>query len=470
MLLPVILSGGAGTRLWPASRELNPKPFLRPDGGLSLLQQTFERARHLPGAREVLTVTHREFYFRTADEYQEVNPDHLPTRYILEPFGRNTAPAVALAALEVQAVHGDDATLLILPADHVIRDPEAFRLAVVRAKELAAEGLLVCFGIRPDHPETGFGYLETDQERVLRFVEKPDLETARSYLARGNFLWNAGMFCFTAGAILREFTLHAPDLLAAAQAASLAGRRSEGVDRQQLELGSEEFRTLPDISIDYAILEKSSRVAVVPCDPGWSDVGNWDAMSALHTPDVHGNTVHGTALLHNAVDCHVESPDRVTALVGVRDLIVVDTPDALLVAQRDAAQDVRHIVARLRMDGQQSYLLHRTVHRPWGNYTVLEEQASYKMKRVVVAPGRTLSLQMHHHRSEHWVVVEGAARVTNGEEVFMLFPSQSTYIPAGTRHRLENPGVVDLAIIEVQTGTYLGEDDIVRFEDRYGRV
>ena len=470
MLIPVILSGGAGTRLWPASRELNPKPFLRPDGGHSLLQQTFLRAQALPGVREVITVTHREFYFRTADEYAEVNTDELGTRYVLEPFGRNTAAAVAIAALEARELAGDDAILLVLPADHVIRQPALFAAAVVRAEALAAAGDLVCFGITPDHPETGFGYLETAGERVLRFVEKPDQATAENYLARGNYLWNAGMFCFTAGTILREFAAHAPVLLAAAEAARAGGARSAGNGHHQLELKADLFKAVENISIDYAILEKSAHVAVVACDPGWSDVGNWDAMSALQTPDAAGNTINGRAIMHESTGCHVDSPQRVVALVGVENLIVVDTPDALLVADRSRVQDVKHVVSQLRLEGKEEYRLHRTVHRPWGSYTVLEEQSSYKMKRVVVSPGRQLSLQMHHHRSEHWVVVEGAALVTNGDEEFMLFPSQSTYIPAGTRHRLENRGVIDLAIIEVQTGTYLGEDDIVRFEDRYGRA
>ena len=467
-LIPTILCGGAGSRLWPVSREMHPKPFIRLADGRSLLQKAFLRGATLPGAAEVLTVTNRELLFKTKDDFAEVNAAGLPTSYVLEPFGRNTAAAVASAALRAEASHGADAVLLVLPADHLILDQPAFARAVARASELAAGGQLVTFGIKPDAPETGYGYLEVDGEKVLRFVEKPSLEKAREYMGSGRFLWNSGMFCFRAGTVLEEMQRHCPEVLEAVRACLARSKEIAGGNVAQVELDADTFAAVPDISFDYALMEKAERVAVVPCDIGWSDIGSWSALGEIGTPDERGNRVEGTALLHDVSDSYIRS-DRLVGAVGIQGLVIIDTPDALLVASKSRAQDVKHIYARLKELGHEAHKLHRTVHRPWGTYTVLEEGTGFKIKRIEVKPGASLSLQMHHHRSEHWIVVSGTARVTNGTESFLVRKNESTYIPAGNQHRLENPGVMDLVMIEVQSGDYLGEDDIVRFDDKYGR-
>lgn len=469
-LIPTILCGGAGSRLWPVSRELHPKPFIRLPDGQSLLQKAFVRGSTLPGVAEVLTVTNRELFFKTEDEFRSVNAAHLPTSFVLEPFGRNTAAAVAAAALRVADSHGAEAQLLILAADHLISDQAAFAAAVAQAQQLASQGKLVTFGIQPDAPETGYGYIEAHGNEVLRFVEKPSLDKAREYVASGRYLWNSGMFCFSAGTLLREMEQHCPAILAATRACLAESRQAEGSGFSQLELDATTFAHVPDNSIDYALMEISQHVAVVPCTIGWSDIGSWTALGDLAEPDGNGNRVQGEALLHASHNCTIQTNGRLVGAVGVNDLIIIDTPDALLVANKSHAQDVKHIFAALKAQGHEAHKLHRTVHRPWGTYTVLEEGAGYKMKRIEVKPGASLSLQMHHHRSEHWVVVSGTATVVNGEQEINLQPNQSTYIPAGHKHRLLNPGLVDTVIIEIQTGGYLGEDDIVRFEDKYGRA
>lgn len=468
-LIPVILCGGAGSRLWPISRELHPKPFIRLADGQSLLQKAFLRGAAMPDVSEILTVTNRELFFKTEEEYREVNDAHLYTSFILEPFGRNTAAAIAAAALQVAAGHGDDAVMLVLPADHLITDQTAFRNAVVRACELAAAGSLVTFGIRPDAPETGYGYIESEGEKALRFVEKPNLEKAQEYLDSGKFLWNSGMFCFTAGALLKAMERYSPEILVATRGCMEKSRSAKGEDFSQLELDGDRFRQVPENSIDYAVMEKSDNVAVVACNIGWSDIGSWSALSDLASSDSDGNRVQGEAMLHDTHNCYIQSDDRMIGAVGLDNLIIIDTADALLVANRDHAQDVKHLYANLKSMGHETYKLHRTVHRPWGTYTVLEEGPRFKIKRIVVKPGASLSLQMHHHRSEHWIVVSGTAKVVNGDLELLVATNESTYIPAGHRHRLSNPGVLDLVMIEVQSGEYLGEDDIVRFEDHYGR-
>ncbi|MBU4613021.1 mannose-1-phosphate guanylyltransferase/mannose-6-phosphate isomerase [Achromobacter sp. GG226] len=468
-MVPVILSGGRGARLWPVSRELHPKPFIRLSDGQSLLQKAFVRAASLPGVAEVVTVTNRDLYFKTADEYAEVNPTGVALGFLLESEGRNTAPAIAAAALAIGERRGEDAVLLVLTADHLIADLPAFTTAVTQAAELAQQGRVVTFGIRPEHPETGYGYIEAQGNDVLRFVEKPDLETAREYVDSGRFLWNSGMFCLTVKTALAELETHAPEVLATARATLAASQQSTGKQRFQIELDPETFATAPDLSIDYALMEKTQRAAVVPCAIGWSDVGSWNAIGDLIEPDVHGNRVDGDAMLHDSENCYVRSHDRLVSAVGVHDLVIVDTPDALLVADKNRVQDVKRIVDRLRADDHDAHRLHRTVHRPWGTYTTLEEGDRFKIKRIVVTPGQSLSLQMHHHRSEHWIVVSGMASIVNGESTISLGPNQSTYIPAGCQHRLSNPGKLPLILIEVQSGEYLGEDDIVRFEDIYGR-
>lgn len=473
MLIPVILSGGAGTRLWPVSREAHPKPFIQLPDGQSLLQKTFLRAAGLDGVSEVLTVTNRDYYFKTRDEYQACTSFAKQT-FLLEPCGRNTMPAVALAALQVIASRGSEACMLVLPADHLISNLPAFASAVDNARTLAEEDYLVTFGIQPTAAETGFGYIEAGDKipakvsacmTALRFVEKPDSVKAAEYLAAGNFFWNSGMFCFRAGTLLAAMEVSCPAVLQAARAcwsATAAGTT-------MIEFDAPSFAAQPDISIDYALMEKATKVAVVPCDIGWSDIGSWNALGDLIAADSEGNRILGDAVMVSCRNNYVQTENHLVAAVGVEDLIIVDTQDAVLVAHKDSTQDVKQVVAQLKQRGHEAYRLHRTVSRPWGTYTVLEEGARFKIKRIEVKPGASLSLQMHHHRSEHWIVVSGMARVINGEQEIFVNTNQSTYIPAGHRHRLENPGILDLVMIEVQSGEYLGEDDIVRFEDQYGR-
>ena len=469
-LIPTILCGGAGSRLWPVSRETHPKPFIRLADGQSLLQKAFIRGATLAGATDILTVTNRELFFKTKDEYHEINDKSLATSFILEPFGRNTAAAIAAAALHVSSTHGDDAIMLVLAADHLIADQAAFAAAVAKAAALAQAGSLVTFGIKPDAPDTGFGYIQAEGNRVLRFVEKPSLEVAKTYLASGDYLWNSGMFCFTAGSILRELERFSPEVLKTTRHCLEQSSVAATTGVAQIELHADSFAKVPDISIDYAVMEKSKDVAVVPCSIGWSDIGSWSAVSELSTADENGNRVEGDATMHNSTNCFIQSNGRMVGIVGVDNLMIIDTPDALLVADKRHSQDVKHIYAALKAKGHDSYKLHRTVHRPWGTYTVLEEGEGFKMKRIEVKPGGQLSLQMHHHRSEHWIVVHGMAKVVNGNQELLLSSNESTYIQAGHKHRLENPGLIDLVMIEVQTGDYLGEDDIVRFQDVYGRV
>ena len=470
VLIPTILCGGAGSRLWPVSREQHPKPFIRLADNQSLLQKAFIRGAFLPDVTEVMTVTNREFFFKTEDEFREINASRLATSFVLEPFGRNTAPAVAAAVLFAAEKHGDDALLLVLPADHLIADQGAFSQAVAEAVKLAQAGKIVTFGIRPEAPDTGYGYIEAEGNHVVRFVEKPPLETAKAYVESGRYLWNSGMFCFNVGAMRREMEAHCPDVLSATAACIKQSRLAQGKGFSQLELSAETFAQVPDVSIDYAVMEKSNQVAVVPCSIGWSDIGSWAALGDLATPDSQGNRIEGGAILHNVTNCYIQSNQRVVGAVGVSNLLIIDTPDALLIANRDCAQEVKHIYTALKVQGHEAYKLHRTVHRPWGTYTVIEESSRFKIKRVEVKPGASLSLQMHHHRSEHWIVVSGMAKVTNGEREFFVSTNESTYIPAGHKHRVVNSGLVNLVMIEVQSGEYLGEDDITRFDDIYGRA
>ena len=469
-LVPVILCGGAGSRLWPVSRELHPKPFIRLADGQSLLQKAFIRGANLSGVKEILTVTNRELFFKTEDEFQEVNAARLTTSFILEPFGRNTAAAIAAASLHLAKTHGDDTVLLVLAADHLIADQGAFSDAVSEAIELAETGQLVTFGIKPDAPETGYGYIESQGSKVLRFVEKPSLEKAKEYVASGNFLWNSGMFCFQAGTMLKAMEQQCPAIVAATRTCLSKSRTATGKGFAEITLDAESFVEVPDDSIDYSVMEKSSQVSVVPCSIGWSDIGSWSALGDLSAPDASGNRIAGTALVHDVTNCYIQSNKRVVGLIGIDNLIIVDTPDALLVTDKSRAQDVKHLYAALKASGHEAHKHHLKVHRPWGTYTVLEEDPSFKIKRIEVKPGGCLSLQMHHHRSEHWIVVSGMAKVVNGEKEIFVGTNESTYIPAGHKHRLENPGMLKLVMIEVQSGEYLGEDDIVRFQDNYGRV
>lgn len=478
-IVPVIICGGAGTRLWPVSREAFPKPLLKLADGQSLLQKTYLRAVRLASSKEVVIVTNRETYFLVKDECVDMGGDVAQLGFVLEPVARNTAAAIAAAAQIVREEHGGDALMLVMPADQLIEDEAAFAQAVEHAALAAQAGHLVTFGIRPTAPETGYGYIEHEPvpqavseqvHKVVRFVEKPELAVAEQLVADGHHLWNAGIFCFAADTMLDELERHAAGVANAVREAVEKGRRGSSADGFTVELNAVAFSQAEDISIDYAVMERSKNVSVVPCEIGWTDIGSWRAISELTAPDERGNRIHGRAELHDADNCFVRSDGRLVGLVGVRDVIVVDTVDALLVAAVDRAQDVKQIVAKLKRGNDDTYRLHRTVHRPWGMYTVLEEGQRYKMKRIVVKPKASLSLQMHHHRSEHWIVVSGCADIVNGDRVISLQPNESSFIPAGHKHRLINPGVVDLVLIEVQCGEYLGEDDIVRFEDVYGRV
>jgi len=474
-MLAVILSGGSGTRLWPVSREAMPKPFMRVGDGPSLLQRTVARAV-AAGCRDCLVVTNREYGFRTSEELEAMRSNApRSVQLLLEPVGRNTAPAIAAAALwAADAGHGDE-PLLVLPADHLIQDEPRFAMLAAQARELALAGRIVLFGIRPTMPETGFGYLECGTPdadgaaAVRRFVEKPDAERAAEYLASGRFLWNSGMFCFTPATIITALEKLAPEVIEAARAA-LASARVDPQFRQRIELDRAAFAAAPDVSIDYAVMERADDVVALPGDFGWSDIGSWKAVAQELPADAAGNTVSGEVVLADCRNTHVQSEDRLVAAVGLHDVVVIDTPDALLVCDRNSTQKVREVVVELKRRDHEAHRLHRTVARPWGSYTTLQEGPRFKIKRIEVKPGASLSMQMHHHRSEHWVVVSGTARVTVADREVLLAPNESTFVPVGSRHRLENPGRVPLTLIEVQCGDYVGEDDIVRFDDKYGRT
>ena len=478
-ILPVILSGGSGSRLWPVSRALYPKPFLRLPDGRSLLCAAFERATALRGTPGTLLVTNRDYGFQCQDEFTAAGA--IGELYsILEPTGRNTAPAIAMAAWFARERWGDDTILLAIAADHLIVPQDAFQHDVDAAAALAREGWIATFGIRPAYPETGYGYIEVDGSRSIgggfatrKFKEKPSAELAASFILDGAHYWNSGIFCMQAGLFLAELAVHQPELAAGTEAAWRAARdRQTRLDpaSRNIELHPDTFERLPDISVDYAVIERSARVAMVPASFEWSDIGSWRAVSELVAPDTEGNRIVGRAIALDTSNTFIQSAHRLTAAIGVQDLLIVDTEDALLVAHNSRAQDVKRITDRLRAEGNETQRLHRTVHRPWGSFTVLEQNGHYKIKRLEIKPGAGISLQLHRRRSEHWVVAEGEARVTKGDEVIHLARNQSTYIPAGTRHRLENLGDRTLVVIEVQTGEYLGEDDIERFEDRYGRL
>lgn len=468
-MINVILCGGAGARLWPVSRELYPKPFIRFNDGQSFLRKSFLRGAALPEAESFIVVTNQEFYFKTAEEFTN-SKLRQKASFILEPFGRNTAPAIAAAALKACREHGEATPLMVLPSDHLITDQEAFSQLVGRALQLADEGRLVTFGMTPTEPKTGFGYIEADGEQAVRFVEKPNLEKAMEYVASGRFLWNAGIFCFHAGVFLNELRRHAPELLEKVEAA-LDASPDNATDKFILDETA--FAAAPGISVDYAVFEKSDKVSVVRCDNiGWSDVGSWTDYCDFAENVGGGNRVTHPkhALLHESSNCDINNYDRLVATLGVDNLLIVDTEDALLVADKSRAQDVKIVYEKLKQAEHETYRSHPTVHRPWGYFTTLEEGNRFKTKRLGIRPGAKISLQMHHHRSEHWIVVSGMAEVTCGDRTFLVDTNESTYIKAGVPHRVANPGKVELILIEVQSGDYLGDDDIVRFDDIYGRV
>jgi mannose-1-phosphate guanylyltransferase/mannose-6-phosphate isomerase len=474
MIIPVVLSGGAGTRLWPLSRELYPKQLLRLVGERTLLQETLARLEGVEDVGAPIVICNEAHRFLVGEQLSEIGVK--AGAILLEPKVRNTAPAALAAALAATESAGDaDPVLLVLPADHVIRKLEALHGALATGARLAETGKLVTFGIVPHAPDTGYGYIKKGARltspradavhAVAAFVEKPDRAAADEYFSSGAYLWNSGMFMFRAGRYIEEIEHFAPTIATACRQAFQQASRD--LDFTRLE--PEAFAACPADSIDYAVMEKTDAAAVVPLDAGWSDVGSWAALHTVNVHDVDGNVVVGDVIAETTRNSYLHASHRLLATVGIEDHVVVETADAVLVAHKDHVQDVKALVTRLKAAKRGEALAHREVHRPWGSYSGIDNGERFQVKRLCVKPGGRLSLQMHHHRAEHWVVVKGTARVTRGEDVFLLGENESTYIPMGTRHRLENPGRVMLEVVEVQSGSYLGEDDIMRFDDVYGR-
>jgi len=468
MFLPVIMAGGSGTRLWPLSRQLYPKQFLALTGERSMLQETVARLEGM-NARAPLMLCNEEHRFIVAEQLRQLGQEE--ASILLEPVGRNTAPAIAAAALFATQAQ-DDPVLLVLAADHLVKDTPRFHAAVQAATALAEAGHLVTFGIVPDRAETGYGYIRRGAPieggegfAVASFEEKPDAETAERYLAGGEHFWNSGMFMFRASRYLEELERFRPDILEACRAAMATTR----ADLEFVRVDAEAFKTCPSESIDYAVMEKTDAAAMVPFDAGWSDIGSWSALWEVWPRDAEDNALRGDVIAVSSKRNLVHSDHKLVALLGVEDLVVIETKDAVLVADRRAVQDVKQVVDRIKRDGRGEHLNHRQVYRPWGHYDSIDFGGRHQVKRITVKPGAKLSVQMHHHRAEHWVVVRGTAKVHRDDEIIMLSENQSTYIPLGAVHALENPGKIDLELIEVQSGSYLGEDDIVRLEDRYGR-
>jgi mannose-1-phosphate guanylyltransferase/mannose-6-phosphate isomerase len=469
-IYPVILSGGAGTRLWPLSRAALPKQLLALHGDRTMIQETVLRAQ-LPGASPPLLLCSEAHRFIVAEQMQELGVK--PRAIVLEPMGRNTAPAAAVAALMI-AEADPEGVIVLLPSDHVVSDANSFADAVAIAASAARERHIVTFGMAPTAPETGYGYVHRGVKleeiegahRVQRFVEKPNAETAQVYLDDGGYFWNSGMFVFRADILIEDMHIHAPDVLAAARDALAKAKR----DADFVRLDTEAFANAPSISIDYALMEKTDRAAIVPCDIGWSDVGAWSALWDIREQNAQKNVLLGDVIAHDSTGSYVRSQKRLTALVGVRDLVVIDTDDAILVADKSRAQDVKAVVDKLKSDKRNEHVEHKKVFRPWGSYETVDLGPSHQVKHIMVKPGGRLSLQMHHKRAEHWVVVSGIAQVTVGDKVSTLKENESVFIPLGEKHRLENMGTVPMHLVEVQCGGYLGEDDIVRFEDVYGRA
>lgn len=479
-LQPVVLSGGSGTRLWPLSREHYPKQLLALVGNLTLLQETCARLEGLdaletgPQVAPFLIVCNEEHRFLVAEQLRQVGC--AVRRILLEPEGRNTAPALTLAALCAEA-GGEDPVLLVMPADHVVKNVAVFQNVVLQGYKLAERGALVTFGIVPTEPETGYGYIRTGAARagggndIAQFVEKPDAATAVAYVASGHYLWNSGMFMMRASVWLEAIGRYRGEIHVACRLAYTAANQ----DQDFVRVAANDFKNCPSDSIDYAVMERVAQpgsgfdAVVLPLSAGWSDVGAWPALLAVNEADARGNVTKGDVYTHGVSNSLLYSEHRIVAAVGVDDMVVVETADAVLVAHRDHAQDVKKIVEQLKAEGRSESIMHRRCYRPWGWYEGIDAGVRFQVKRIMVKPRASLSLQMHHHRAEHWIVVKGTARVTRGDETFLLSENESTYIPLGIRHRLDNPGTIPLEIIEVQSGSYLGEDDIVRFEDVYGR-
>jgi len=463
-MISVILSGGSGTRMWPYSRSMYPKQFLPLVGENSMLQETVLR---LGGSVEPLVVCNEDHRFMVAEQLRAI--DINAHSILLEPVAKNTAPAIVLAALQVIEKGGDD-IMLVLPADHVIPNTSAFQEALGVAKDQASDGHLVTFGIVPTYAETGYGYIRAEANTAARpvdeFLEKPNAEKAQAYVDSGNYFWNSGMFMFKASVYLEEVEKYAPEMLAACKEAMAQAK----TDLDFIRVDKNEFEKCPSDSIDYAVMEKTESAVMVPLDAGWNDVGSWASLWSVCDKDDHGNAVKGDVILEDTHNCYIQSEDKLIATVGLEDTVVVQTDDTILVASKEKVQEVKAVVSKLKELDRTETQLHRKVYRPWGNYDSIDHGERFQVKRIVVKPGAKLSLQMHHHRAEHWVVVSGTAEVTNGDQTLLLKENESTYIPLGVTHSLANPGTIPLEIIEVQSGSYLGEDDIVRFEDVYGRA
>ncbi|EPC04158.1 hypothetical protein L861_02275 [Litchfieldella anticariensis FP35 = DSM 16096] len=467
MLTPVIMAGGTGSRLWPLSRQLRPKQFLAFNNDATMLQQTLSRLEGLEQQAPIV-ICNEEHRFLVAEQLRQIGCGG--SHILLEPVGRNTAPAIALAAIAATG-QDKDPLLLVLAADHLIQDVERFQASIEQAVPLAEQGNLVTFGVVPTHAETGYGYIHQGEElghgfKVKRFVEKPDADTAATYLASGEYLWNSGMFLFRASRYLEELSLHQPAMMEAC----LNAMANTATDLEFTRLDADAFAQCPDDSVDYAVMEKTDRVAVVPLDARWSDIGSWSSLWDVSDKCESGNSCHGDVLLEDSHDILARADSRLVAAVGVENLVIVETKDAVLVAHKDKTQEVKKIVQRLKDEQRFEFENHREVYRPWGIYDSIDNGHRYQVKRITVKPGAKLSVQMHHHRAEHWIVVSGTAEVTNGDDTYLVTENESTYIPIGQVHALKNPGVIPLELIEVQSGSYLGEDDIVRLKDNYGRI
>jgi len=482
MLVPVVLSGGNGSRLWPVSREAHPKPFIRLNNDpYSLIQKTYQRAANIPNVEKIITVTNVEYYYQTK---KELNDLAFPTlskefSFILEPVSRNTAAATTFSALFIKDMIDPEAVLLVLPADHIILNQNKFNLCVEKAYQLAKKELLTTFGIIPHKAETAYGYIQycestkiTSAYKVKKFYEKPRFEEAQSFIEQGNYLWNSGVFCFSVKTFLQAIKQYTPELyLNALNCWKLTDKKYNKFENK-IKLNKQSFSKLENISIDYALMEKAKNIVVISADFGWSDVGSWDALNTLLEPTINGNRIVGNACLHETHNTTIysqNSPGRVIAVLGVKNLMIVDTSDALLICQHSHVQKVKQIVEELKINGNESYRYHQTVYRPWGHYTILDQGQNYKLKRLTVHPGASLSLQMHEYRSEYWVVVAGTATIEKNQKKFILKEQESTFIPLGYKHCLSNFNDNDLVLIELQIGSYLGEDDIIRFKDNYDR-
>lgn len=473
MIIPIILSGGSGTRLWPMSRELYPKQLLPLLQDRSLLQHTVERIAYSPQIQQPIIICNEDHRFLVAEQLRNIISQ--PAQIILEPTGRNTAPAIAIAALQAQ-MQQTDPILLVLPADHLLPDKILFNEAILAAKAIAEQNMLVTFGITPTKAETAYGYIKAGQAfdylpnnytayQVSQFIEKPELAIAQQYIEEGGYYWNSGMFMFRASVILKALQCYAPDILQACQQTF----NNKQIDQDFIRLDKTAFTACRSESIDYAVMEKTQQAVVIPLQTKWNDVGSWSALWEVSEQDAEGNVTQGDVIIEQTKNCYLHATNRMIAVIGMADCIVMETADAVLVANKADSQDVKKIVARMKQAGRSEVELHRTIYRPWGSYEILDDNKNFKVKRIHVAPGASLSLQMHHRRAEHWVVVSGIAEVTCGEKIFELHENQSTYIPMGTKHRLRNLTPNLLIIIEVQSGDYLGEDDIVRYADVYGR-